>query len=378
MQATDESPYETFRVERRGDVDWLTLDRPGALNAMNALMIAELAEYFGARVYDTQTRVIVLRAAGNTFCAGLDLREMTGLIKELDTAARLRFQQRLSSIFVSMRRCPQPIVCLVQGAAAGGGFALALAADIRLCTPEARMNAAFIKVGLSGCDVGMSYLLPRAVGTSVAAEMLLTGSFLDAARAAALGFVSAVVPAAELEAAGAKTVESLLQADPLGLALTKQGLQVGIDAPGIESAIANEDRQQSLLSGAEGLRAGCGRSWTGSEPGAGSGRQCSPVKPRNRNPGRHAALSTSTSMRGRRRASDVNARRPSSLASCCPMQWWMPPPNDSMRESLRVTSSTSARSNTAGSRLAAPSRHSTRSPGCTLKPPTSAGCDAVR
>ena len=247
--------FETFRVERRGDVDWVTLARPDALNAMNALMIAELAEYFGARVHDTATRVIVLRSTGKAFCAGLDLREMTGLIEELDTAARLRFQQRLSSIFVSMRRCPQPIVCLVQGAASGGGFALALASDIRVCTPNARMNAAFIKVGLSGCDVGMSYLLPRAVGTSVAAEMLLTGSFLDASRAAALGFVSGVVDEADLEAAGTKYVDQLLQADPVGLALTKQGLQVGIDAPGIESAIANEDRQQTLLSGTDGFRA---------------------------------------------------------------------------------------------------------------------------
>ncbi|MDH5227836.1 MAG: enoyl-CoA hydratase/isomerase family protein [Gammaproteobacteria bacterium] len=247
--------FETFRVERRGDVDWVTLARPDALNAMNALMIAELAEYFGARVHDTATRVIVLRSTGKAFCAGLDLREMTGLIQEMDTAARLRFQQRLSSIFVSMRRCPQPIVCLVQGAASGGGFALALASDIRVCTPNARMNAAFIKVGLSGCDVGMSYLLPRAVGTSVAAEMLLTGSFLDANRAAALGFVSAVVEEAELEAAGTKYVDQLLQADPVGLALTKQGLQVGIDAPGIESAVANEDRQQTLLSGTDVFRA---------------------------------------------------------------------------------------------------------------------------
>jgi enoyl-CoA hydratase/carnithine racemase len=252
--STDETPFETFRVERRDDVDWLTLDRPDALNAMNARMIAELADYFAARVHDTATRVIVLRATGRAFCAGLDLREMSGLIEDLDTAGRLRFQQRLSSIFVSMRRCPQPIVCLVQGAASGGGFALALASDIRLCTPEARMNAAFIKVGLSGCDVGMSYLLPRAVGTSVAAEMLMTGSFIDATRAAALGFVSAVVPGPELDAAGAKMVESLLQADALGLALTKQGLQVGIDAPGIESAVANEDRQQSLLSGTDGFR----------------------------------------------------------------------------------------------------------------------------
>jgi enoyl-CoA hydratase/carnithine racemase len=254
MNAAPDSPFETFRVERRGVADWLTLDRPDALNAMNARMIAELAEYFGARMHDTATRVIVLRATGKAFCAGLDLREMTGLIEELDTAARLRFQQRLSSIFVSMRRCPQPIVCLVQGAAAGGGFALALASDIRLCAPDARMSAAFIKVGLSGCDVGMSYLLPRALGSSVAAEMLMTGSVLEAARAAALGFVSAVVPAAELEQAGERMVDSLLQADPVGLALTKQGLQVGIDAPGIESAVANEDRQQALLSGADPFR----------------------------------------------------------------------------------------------------------------------------
>jgi enoyl-CoA hydratase/carnithine racemase len=247
-------PYETFTVERRGTVDWLTLDRPDALNAMNARMITELAEYFAARLDDTETRVIVLRARGRAFCAGLDLREISGLIEELDATARLRFQQRLSSIFLNMRRCPQPIVCLVQGAAAGGGFALALASDLRFCTPDARMNAAFIKVGLSGCAVGMSYLLPRAVGTSVATEMLMTGSFLEAQRAAALGFVAGVVPGEELEATGERMVATLLQADPLGLALTKQGLQVGISAPSLDSAVANEDRQQSLLSGAEGFR----------------------------------------------------------------------------------------------------------------------------
>lgn len=247
-------PYATLRIERRETVDWVTLDRPDALNAMNARMITELAEYFAARVTDTETRVIVLRASGRVFCAGLDLKEMGGLIEELDTTARLRFQQRLGSLIVSMRRCPQPIVCLVQGAASGGGFALALASDIRYCTPDTRMNAAFIKVGLSGCDVGMSYLLPRAVGTSVASELLLTGAFLDATRAAALGFVSAVVPGEELDAAGERMVASLLQSDPLGLALTKQGLQVGVDAPSLESAIANEDRQQALLSGAEGFR----------------------------------------------------------------------------------------------------------------------------
>jgi enoyl-CoA hydratase/carnithine racemase len=179
---------------------------------------------------------------------------MADLITRLDMPARLAFQQRLSSIFIAMRRCPQPIVCLLHGAASGGGFALAAASDIRYCTPDARMNAAFIKVGLSGCDVGMSYRLPRLVGASVASELLLTGAFIDAARAQALGLVSAVVAHDELDATGERVVQQLLQADPQGLALTKQGLEVGLAATSLEAAIANEDRQQTLLSGEEGFR----------------------------------------------------------------------------------------------------------------------------
>jgi len=246
--------YATLRVEKRGAADWVTLDRAEALNAMNERMIDELADYFGRLGNDRATRVVVLRGVGKAFCAGLDLREMADLITRLDMPARLAFQQRLSSIFVAMRRCPQPIVCLVHGAASGGGFALAVASDIRYCTPDARMNAAFIKVGLSGCDVGMSYRLPRLVGASVASELLLTGAFIDAARAQALGLVSGVVAPEELDATGERVVQQLLQADPLGLALTKQGLEVGLAATSLEAAIANEDRQQTLLSGEEGFK----------------------------------------------------------------------------------------------------------------------------
>ena len=249
------SAYESFRIETRAAVDWVTLDRPEALNAMSARMIDELADYFGRLGNDRATRVVVLQGAGPAFCAGLDLREMTDLITRLDMPARLAFQQRLSSIFVAMRRCPQPVVCLLHGAASGGGFALAVGSDIRYCTPDARMNAAFIKVGLSGCDVGMSYRLPRLVGASVASELLLTGAFLDAQRALALGFVSGVVARDELAATGERVVQQLLQADPVGLALTKQGLEVGLAAPSLEAAIANEDRQQTLLSGEESFRA---------------------------------------------------------------------------------------------------------------------------
>ena len=100
-----------------------------------------------------------------------------------------------------MRRCPQPIVALVQGAASGGGFALALAADIRIASKSARMNCAFIKLGVGGCDIGSSYFLPRLVGVSVASELILTGRFIGAERALAVGFVSEVVEEGGLEAA---------------------------------------------------------------------------------------------------------------------------------------------------------------------------------
>jgi len=147
-----------------------------------------------------------------------------------------------------MRRCPQPIVACVNGAAAGGGFALALASDVRVATPSARMNAAFIRIGLSACDIGVSYFLPRMVGSSVAAEYMLTGRFIDADRAYQLGLVSRVVPAAGLEAEAQGFVADMLHATPLGLRLTKEALNHAIDAQGLEAAIAMEDRNQILAS----------------------------------------------------------------------------------------------------------------------------------
>jgi len=145
-----------------------------------------------------------------------------------------------------MRRCPQPIISIVNGAASGGGFALALASDIRLATPDARMNAAFIRIGLSACDVGVSYFLPRMVGASVAAEYMLTGRFMDASRAQALGLVSRIGSLEELETEARALAEDMLHATPLGLRLTKDALGLAIDAPSMEAVIALEDRNQVL------------------------------------------------------------------------------------------------------------------------------------
>ena len=147
-----------------------------------------------------------------------------------------------------MRRCPQPVLSLVHGAACGGGFALALASDIRIAGESARMNAAFIRIGLSACDIGVSYFLPRLVGTSVASELLLTGRFIHADRALRTGLVSEVVPDNELADAAQPYIDEMLDATPLGLRLTKECLNMSIDAQSLEAAIAMEDRNQILAS----------------------------------------------------------------------------------------------------------------------------------
>jgi enoyl-CoA hydratase/carnithine racemase len=158
-----------------------------------------------------------------------------------------------------MRRCPQPIIAAIDGPAAGGGFALALASDVRIATPKVRMNAAFIRIGLSSCDMGVSYFLPRLVGASVASELMLTGRFIHAPRALAVGLVSEVVPDDQLEAAAQPYIDEMLETSPMGLRMTKEGLAMAIDAPSLEAAMAIENRNQTLCARsndfAEGRRA---------------------------------------------------------------------------------------------------------------------------
>ena len=139
-----------------------------------------------------------------------------------------------------------------------GGFGLALASDIRIAGPKARMNAAFIRIGLSACDVGVSYFLPRLVGASLASELLLTGRFIDAARAERLGLVSSVVPDDELVAAARSMANEILANSPIGVRLTKDCLNMSIDAPSLDSVVAMEDRQQILISQTQDMREGVG------------------------------------------------------------------------------------------------------------------------
>lgn len=249
--------YETIAVDVHQGVHWLTLNRPQSLNAITNQMVADLGDYFGGLFHDRDCRIVVMRGSGRAFCAGLDIKAHGG--QEPPFGGGFGFQGYLADVYLRMRRCPQPIIALVHGAASGGGFAFALASDIRLAGQSARMNAAFIRLGLSACDMGVSYFLPRVVGLSVASELMMTGRFIDAQRALATGLVSEVVPDDELEALAQSYVDDMLATSPIGLRMTKEGLGLAVDAPSLEAAMAIENRNQLLCAAsedfAEGLRA---------------------------------------------------------------------------------------------------------------------------
>ena len=248
--------YESILIEKRGEVDWLTLNRPDALNAITLQMVAELNDYFGGLYNDGSVRLVVMRGAGKAFCAGLDIKERQGEEQAIPFGGGFGFQGFLADVYVKMRRCPQPILSLVHGPACGGGFAFALASDIRIAGESARMNAAFIKLGLSSCDMGVSYFLPRLVGQSLASELMLTGRFINAERALATSLVSEVVPDDQLETAAQPWIDDLLAASPMGLRMTKEGLQMAVDAPSLEAAMAIENRNQLMTSASPNFREG--------------------------------------------------------------------------------------------------------------------------
>jgi enoyl-CoA hydratase len=255
-------PYQALDVSRDGAVTWLTLNRPQSLKALNLTITDELHDFVAGLHHDRTTRVVVIRGAGRAFCAGLDLKEQArdgvGEVGQ-SISGTFDMQRRLSSLVIAIRRVPQPFIAAIRGPASGGGFALALAADVRLATPSARFNAAFIRIGLSACDMGVSYFLPRVVGLSIASELMLTGRFINATRALATGLVSDVVEEHALDEAAGKLALEMTETSPLGLRLTKECLAMSVDAGSLEQAIFMEDRNQTLCVGAgyieEGARA---------------------------------------------------------------------------------------------------------------------------
>lgn len=246
--------FDTLEIRREGPVVWCALDRPKALNTFNVPLVDDLHRFFDELAGDPSIRVVVLRGNGRAFCAGLDLKE--GGFTGDSVSSQLRGQRHIARLVLKMRRLEQIVVACIHGAACGGGFMLALASDIRLAASTARMNGAAIKLGLSGCDVGLSYLLPRLVGASLASELLLTGRFLDAQRAYGAGLVAAVVEEAELEEEARAWVADLLRTTPLGLRLSKEALNASLDMNSLEGVVAMEDRNQVLCGQTDDFREG--------------------------------------------------------------------------------------------------------------------------
>ena len=235
------SGFTTIAVTEEDGVHWLTLNRPDALNAMNQTMIEELNRYFLDRVRDRDVRIIVLQGAAGHLSAGADVNAGLGAggITGLTDGDWM-----LRDVIRGMRACPQPIVALLAGAVVGGGMAMALASDIRIAATSMKMSAGFIRLGLSGAELGVSWHLQRAVGSSVARELMMAGRTVGAERAERLGLVSEVWPEAELEAAGRAMVADLLKASPEALRLTKRTVDAVLSVGSLDTAMEIEERAQ--------------------------------------------------------------------------------------------------------------------------------------
>ena len=222
--------YETLLVERPQEgVLLLTLNRPERYNAITFQMFDELHDLCRAVNRDRDLRAVVITGAGRGFCSGLDLDEAATL-PDMTPAEMLLGQEHWAGAYEALHDLPQPVIAAVNGAAAGGGLGLALAADIRIASTEARFNAAFVRIGLSAGDVGVSWSLPRVVGLGHASDMMLTGRFVDAEEAERIGLVNRVVDPAELLEAAFEVAGQIASNTPFGVMLTKRVLQANVDA----------------------------------------------------------------------------------------------------------------------------------------------------
>jgi enoyl-CoA hydratase len=240
------SDYNTFELDRpRDGVVLMTLNRPDRLNAITFEMFDEMHAFCDALTRDQDVRVLVITGEGRGFCSGLDLDEALTL-PGMSPHEMMLGQQRWAGAFQKFHELPQPVVAAINGPAAGGGLGFALVADIRLAAPTATFNAAFVRIGLSSGDVGVSWSLPRVIGLGRAAEMMLTGRFVDAEEAERIGLVNRVVPAEELLDEAFEVATLIAGNTPFGVTLTKRVLNSNVDAGSLSQAVELENRGQTL------------------------------------------------------------------------------------------------------------------------------------
>lgn len=227
----------------------LTLDRPAALNALTDETVGELHALLATLADEPRLRVLVLTGAGRAFCAGFDLTQATRAPQEDELGAAAAWtarQERFAGLVTRLRSLRAPVIAAINGLANGGGLALALACEIRYAAASARFNAAFVKVGMTGCDMGVSWLLPRAVGLSRSFEILLTGRFVDADEADRIGLVTATVPDETLMSRALETARAIAANEAFGVWMTKRGGWANAEAPSLAQALELENRSQIL------------------------------------------------------------------------------------------------------------------------------------
>ena len=254
--------FETIKWElQENGIGILTLNRPEKLNAISFQMEEELHSILDQLIVNLNCRVIILKGAGRAFCAGTDLQE--GLILNskkiqenykkyyfLDVTEPIKkkiyYQWRISQIIIKMRKISQPIIALIQGPAAGGGFSFILAADIRIASEEAQFINSPINIGLTGADIGASYFLPRLIGMSTAAEILYTGRTVNGKEAKEIGLVNKLVEKDKLLDAAMELAEEMLKKSPIGLRMTKKAINLSLDSPSLETIIQFENSSQVI------------------------------------------------------------------------------------------------------------------------------------
>src|ERR1700733_4223951 len=243
---------DTLQVDQpHQGVTRIVLKRPERLNAINGALISELHDVLSDIAVDRACRVVVLTGAGRGFCAGLDLGgdgDAPGSANLERVEATFAIQTHIAALVPRLRSLPQPVIAAVNGPAAGGGLALALASDIRIASTTARFNVAFVRIGLSGCDIGVSWLLPRLIGASRAWELMLTGRIIDAEEADRIGLVLRVVPDEQLQEAALETAGLIAANAPWGVRMTKEVMWSQLEVGSLQAGIDLENRTQVLSS----------------------------------------------------------------------------------------------------------------------------------
>lgn len=249
--------HAEVRLQQAGPgVALLTLARPARLNAFTPDMMQALYEAVDALEGDSTVRAVVLRGEGRGFCAGLDLKALPPALTgpTPSVPAWVALQELFSGMTRRLRALDKTVIAAVQGSAVGAGFALALAADIRVAGRSAQFHVGAVKIGLTAGECGISYHLPRLVGASRAFEVMLTGRPVGAEEAERIGLVSSIVPDDTLTDQALALAQQVLQISPYATRHTKQLMWANLDAPSLDAALQMENRAQVMALMTEDFR----------------------------------------------------------------------------------------------------------------------------